>query len=102
VRFTSLVFLASVLIFVSLAHAADGEQQKVDRIFATYDKNASPGSAVGVIRDGNFLYRKAYGMASLELSVPLSPQSGFLHGFGGEAIHGRLGGAGCRTRFFFA
>lgn len=60
--------------------AADGEQQKVDQIFAAYDKPSSPGCAVGVIHDGSFLYRKAYGMASLELGVPLSSQSVFYLG----------------------
>jgi CubicO group peptidase (beta-lactamase class C family) len=57
--------------------AADDSKQRVDRIFAAYDKTDSPGCAVGVIRDGNFIYRKAYGMASLELEVPLTPQSVF-------------------------
>lgn len=60
--------------------AADGEQQKADRIFAAYDKSTSPGCATGVIRDGNFVYRKAYGMGSLELGVPLSSQSVFYLG----------------------
>jgi len=56
---------------------ADDSNKRVDRIFAPYDKTDSPGCALGVIRDGNFIYRKAYGMASLELGVPLSPRSVF-------------------------
>ena len=52
----------------------------MDQIFADYDKVGSPGCALGVIRDGDFIYRKGYGTASLELGVPLSSQSVFYMG----------------------
>lgn len=53
---------------------------KVDQIFSLYDKPGSPGCSLGVIRDGDFVYRKTYDLASLELGVPLSPQSVFYMG----------------------
>ena len=37
----------------------------------------SPGAAVIAVRDGKVVYRKAVGMADLELDVPLSPDSVF-------------------------
>ena len=40
-------------------------QRQVDQIFAAYDKPDSPGCALGVIRDGNFIYKKGYGAGSL-------------------------------------
>src|SRR5437588_8541 len=55
-------------------------QRKVDQIFAAYDEADSPGCALGVIRDGNFIYKKGYGAGSLELGVPLTPQSVFYLG----------------------
>ena len=54
--------------------------QKVDRIFAAFDRPGSPGCSLGVIRDREFIYRKSYGEASLELGVPLSSQSVFYVG----------------------
>jgi CubicO group peptidase (beta-lactamase class C family) len=60
--------------------AQDVPTQKVDQIFSVYDKPGSPGCSVGVIRDRDFIYRKAYGSANLELGVPLSPQSVFYMG----------------------
>jgi CubicO group peptidase (beta-lactamase class C family) len=68
--------------FLVTAHtfAAETDQQRVDRIFAAYDKADSPGCALGVIRDGEFIYRKGYGTASLELGVPLSSKSVFYMG----------------------
>jgi CubicO group peptidase (beta-lactamase class C family) len=60
--------------------AADELERKVDQVFAAYDKPDSPGCAVGVVRDGQFIYKKGYGTASLELGVPLTPQSVFYMG----------------------
>jgi CubicO group peptidase (beta-lactamase class C family) len=62
------------------ASLSEADQQSVDGIFAAYDKTDSPGCVLGVIRDGAFIYRKGYGMASLELGVPLSSQSVFYMG----------------------
>lgn len=55
-------------------------EHRVDQIFAGYEKSGSPGCALGVIQNGNFVYRKGYGMGSLELGVPLSSQSVFYMG----------------------
>ena len=54
--------------------------QRIDNIFGVYDKPNSPGCALGVIQNGNFVYRRGYGMGSLELGVPLSSQSVFYMG----------------------
>jgi CubicO group peptidase (beta-lactamase class C family) len=53
---------------------------EVDRIFAEWDRAESPGCALGVIRDGQFVYRRGYGMANLEYDVPLSSASVFYIG----------------------
>jgi CubicO group peptidase (beta-lactamase class C family) len=74
-----LAAIAGFLCTVALA-AQDAQQQKVDQVFAEYAKPGSPGCALGVIRDGNFVYRKGYGMGSIELGVPLSPGSVFYMG----------------------
>src|SRR5262245_43509683 len=50
-----------------LAAALDAELQ------AAY-KPSEPGAAVTVVRDGKTVLRKAYGMASLELAVPMKPE----------------------------
>jgi CubicO group peptidase (beta-lactamase class C family) len=55
-------------------------ERKVDQVFAAYDKPDSPGCTLGVVRDGEFVYKKGYGTASLELGVLLTPQSVFYMG----------------------
>ena len=51
--------------------------EKVDALFAKWDKPDSPGCALGVIQGGKFVYKRGYGMASLEHSVPISSTTAF-------------------------
>lgn len=76
-RFALVASLAVALLVASTAFSEDKSQPKVDQIFAAYEKPGSPGCAVGVIQEGTFVYRKGYGLGSLELGVPLSSQSVF-------------------------
>jgi CubicO group peptidase (beta-lactamase class C family) len=57
--------------------AAAAAAPPVDAVFAEYDRDDVPGCALGVIRDGEFVYRRGYGMANLEHSIPISPSSVF-------------------------
>jgi CubicO group peptidase (beta-lactamase class C family) len=50
---------------------------KVDQLFGQWDKPDSPGCALGVIRNGQFVYKRGYGMANLEYNIPISPTSIF-------------------------
>ena len=74
-----------IILFLSIATttaalAADSTAQIVDQLFNAFDKTGSPGCSVGVIRDGSFVYKKSFGYASLELGVPLTPESVFYMG----------------------
>src|SRR6266480_4820265 len=75
--------VAAVIILpflVQTAIADDVAPEKLDEIFAAYAKPDSPGCSLGIIRNGGFVYRKAYGDASLELRVPLKSESVFYMG----------------------
>jgi D-aminopeptidase len=52
-------------------------QQRIDRIFQAVTPADAPGCVVGVQQGGQPLFRGAYGLASLELGVPLSPCTRF-------------------------
>jgi|GEM_PF-6696672 len=47
----------------------DSLSAKVDEIFARWDKPNSPGCALGIIKDGNIVYARGYGMANLEYNI---------------------------------
>ena len=49
------------------------DAQRIDRIFERFDQCQLPGAAVGIVLSGKPVYRKAFGLASMELPVTLSP-----------------------------
>lgn len=50
---------------------------RMDSVFARFAVPGSPGCALGVVRDGALIYRKGYGLASVELGVPITPTTVF-------------------------
>ncbi|HEV8583104.1 MAG TPA: serine hydrolase domain-containing protein [Thermoanaerobaculia bacterium] len=77
IRF-SLLFTVSILV-VGPAGAAETSDlaARVDAVFADYAKPGSPGCALAVIKDGSIAYEKGYGLASVELGVPITPKTVF-------------------------
>ena len=51
--------------------------EKVDALFAQWDKAESPGCAVAVIKDGEIIYKRGYGTANLDYGIPISSVSRF-------------------------
>src|SRR5688500_18800998 len=50
---------------------------KVDALLSQWDKNDMPGGAVGVIKDGKLVYKRAFGTANLDYDVPNTPLTRF-------------------------
>ena len=53
------------------------QQAKVDALFAQWNKPASPGCALAVIKDGHVLYKRGYGIANLDYDIPISSKTVF-------------------------
>ena len=68
----SVVVFAAAIAVARKGNEDEALERRVDQSFSTYDRPGSPGCALGVIRDGNFVYKKGYGAASLELGVALT------------------------------
>ena len=49
----------------------------VDKLFAQWDKPDSPGCALAVIKDGQIIYKRGYGVANLDHGIPISSKSVF-------------------------
>ena len=47
------------------------DTSRIDMLFHDYDSTHTPGVSVAVMKDGEVVYNKAFGMASLELGVPV-------------------------------
>ncbi len=49
----------------------------IDSVFRRFTMPGSPGCALGIARDGSTVYSKGYGLASVELGVPITPSTVF-------------------------
>lgn len=58
------------------AHVSNIEAE-IDAIFNKAYPSNSPGATVLISKDNKIIYRKAFGMASLELDVPMKPENVF-------------------------
>jgi CubicO group peptidase (beta-lactamase class C family) len=56
---------------------ADETTNKVDKLFASWDKTTSPGATLAVIKDGQIVYERGYGMAQLEDGIVNAPDKIF-------------------------
>lgn len=51
--------------------------KKIDSLFIQWDNSNSPGCAIGIVRNDSPIYAKGYGMANLEFSIPITPETIF-------------------------
>jgi CubicO group peptidase (beta-lactamase class C family) len=53
------------------------KEEKIDKIFEDYDKPGMPGAAIMVIKDGEILFQKGYGLANVEKNEPITEVTNF-------------------------
>jgi CubicO group peptidase (beta-lactamase class C family) len=59
------------------AEISKNQIAKIDELFLKWNKPDTPGVALGVIKNGELIYSKGYGVADLEHDVPITPSSVF-------------------------
>ena len=67
----------AVMLTTEPAPAQDKKARAVDELFADLSKPGSPGCALAVGRDGKVVYENGYGLANVEQSVAITPQTVF-------------------------
>jgi D-alanyl-D-alanine carboxypeptidase len=74
----ALLVLIGALMLRPPAEAGDTQlAAQIDQLLTNTFKADEPGAAVIVMRDGHAIVRKGYGMADLELGVPVAPEMVF-------------------------
>lgn len=63
--------------FLMTLTVCEGKEQQVDTLFSAYQGRSVPGASVLVVRDGKPVLIASYGMADLEKSVAVQPESNF-------------------------
>lgn len=72
-------FLLLSLPPMAVAQAALSTQQveQINALFAKFDRDGSPGYAVGVVKDGALVFARGYGRADLDNNVPITARTSF-------------------------
>ena len=47
---------------------------KMDELFAEWNKADSPGAALAIIKAGSIIYKRGYGSANLDYNVLITPE----------------------------
>ena len=76
-RSTLFVFLFGGLAAALAAAATPDPVERIDAVFRAAYPPAGPGAAVLVVQDGKTVLRKGYGLANVELAVPIRPDMVF-------------------------
>ena len=77
---TALMFAIFALDGPARAQRTDMTIPAVDAIFAPWDEAGSPGCALGVVEDGEFIYERGYGFANLDWGIPSATDTVFYVG----------------------
>ncbi len=67
----------AALALVVIAGCSMDSADRIDELFAAYDSDGMPGAAVMVIRDGEPILARNYGLASVEEGIPVQPGTNF-------------------------
>lgn len=57
--------------------SSENYQHQIDEIFREVDSTHSPGCALAVVKDGEVVFAKGYGVANLEYGIPISADTVF-------------------------
>jgi CubicO group peptidase (beta-lactamase class C family) len=64
-------------LFADVNALSTDQGQAIDKIFAEWDKDQTPGCSLGVIKEGKLVYARGYGMANLEYDIKNDSKSVF-------------------------
>jgi CubicO group peptidase (beta-lactamase class C family) len=69
--------LAAPCTTVAESSLAPGVAERIDAVFASNDRDGSPGYAVAVLKDGRIAFERGYGRADLDCNASITPQTVF-------------------------
>ena len=73
----NIILLITFCVCSLFSFAQIKESQAIDSIFSEWNKPNTPGCALGIIKDGELIYAKGYGLANMEYDLPNSASSVF-------------------------
>jgi CubicO group peptidase (beta-lactamase class C family) len=78
---TAMILALSIVSFMSLSAqnppAAPSQSAQMDKLFDFWNRLDQPGFAVAVVKEGEVVYQKVFGLACQEHAVPITPETLF-------------------------
>lgn len=71
------IFLLPILLLVVVEVSCQNRDSEYDQLMSEMFTSDGPGGVALIVKDGEVLFRKAYGMANMELDVEMSPDQVF-------------------------
>lgn len=79
-----LIIVQAIILIIAFTLSSSAQQSEMKELTAGYDKimnghfkNTGPGAAVLVAKNGEIIYKKAFGMANLEYDIPMAADNVF-------------------------
>ena len=72
-----IIRLAVAVLITCGGVSAQSTSEKIDALFARWNKPGSPGCALAVIKDGEVIFKRGYGIANLDYDIPISSRTVF-------------------------
>ena len=70
-------FVGALLVVCACVAAAAEKEKELDAVFAEWSGTRTPGCALGIMRNEQLVFTRAYGMANLEHHVAITPRTVF-------------------------
>ncbi len=77
-KHTIVSLVIAISFFSAKAQESIPQQASIDSIFSKWYSPNSPGGSVGIIKDGELIFAKGYGMANLDYNIPNESKTVFL------------------------
>lgn len=72
-----IILLVIICYSSSFSFAQGNEDQAIDSIFSAWNNPNNPGCALGIIKNGELIYARGYGLANMEHNIPNTPSTVF-------------------------
>jgi CubicO group peptidase (beta-lactamase class C family) len=77
IRLTFFLLLSLPTIGAAQAGLSAQQVEQINALFGKFDRDGSPGYALGVVREGTLVFAQGYGRADLDNNVPITPRTSF-------------------------
>lgn len=77
IRMAFLLLLSLPTLGAAQAMLSNQQIGQINALFAAFDRDGSPGYALGVVKNGALIFAKGYGRADLDNNVPITPRTSF-------------------------